>query len=407
LRTGSGRSRSSRRRRHRHCASLPSRTAWRSTRDVTDVDTRALKACVVALKPQILKLEASKLAGIAQSGALMLSIAAGTQHARVCIKPGDAKARIVRAMPNTPGAIGRGISALLCGQERKASADRKFVQKLLAALGETRVGRSRRPDRHRDGRVGLGTGLCISADGGAGSGSRSRGHAARSGRETRARDGCRVPAHCSMPIRANLQQLRRDVTSPHGTTEAALEILMSDNGLVQIVSPRRGRGPRPRYRYRLARLSYLRAHAHDRAMIFRHRPPPPPLAEFVAMLWYCEGIVPAHRRDTIVASGDMASVWSISRADELVWYTGENYATRNTLKGIGLGGVRIPGTLRSMQHNPRSWASSSSRAAPILSLALRRGSLPTAMCRWMISGAPTPVGYISVWSRHPTRIQKF
>jgi pyrroline-5-carboxylate reductase len=30
-------------------------------------------------------------------------------------------------------------------------------------------------------------------------------------------------------------QLRRDVTSPHGTTEAALEILMAQNGLTQLL----------------------------------------------------------------------------------------------------------------------------------------------------------------------------
>src|ERR1700722_3587386 len=47
-------------------------------KDVTSVDTRALKVCVIALKPQILKTAAAKLAAIAQSGTLMLSIAAGT-----------------------------------------------------------------------------------------------------------------------------------------------------------------------------------------------------------------------------------------------------------------------------------------------------------------------------------------
>ncbi|MGD0865661.1 MAG: helix-turn-helix domain-containing protein [Rhizomicrobium sp.] len=74
-------------------------------------------------------------------------------------------------------------------------------------------------------------------------------------------------------------------------------------------------------------------------MIFRHSLPPPPLADFVAMLWYCEGIAPAHRRDTIVASRDMGLLVNLA-IDELVWYTGENYATRNTLRGIGLGGTQ-------------------------------------------------------------------
>jgi AraC-like DNA-binding protein len=73
-------------------------------------------------------------------------------------------------------------------------------------------------------------------------------------------------------------------------------------------------------------------------MIFHHRPPPPALADFVEMFWYCKGIMPAHRRDTIVAAGDMVLLINLA-ADELVWYTGENYATRNTLKGICLGGT--------------------------------------------------------------------
>jgi pyrroline-5-carboxylate reductase len=104
-------------------------------KDIASVDTQALKACVVALKPQILKTEAAKLAGIAKSGALMLSIAAGTSTENLHHAWG-AKARIIRAMPNTPGSIGRGISALCAGKHARP-ADRKFAQALLAALGET------------------------------------------------------------------------------------------------------------------------------------------------------------------------------------------------------------------------------------------------------------------------------
>ena len=37
-----------------------------------------VRACVIALKPQVLKSEAALLASVAQSGALMISIAAGT-----------------------------------------------------------------------------------------------------------------------------------------------------------------------------------------------------------------------------------------------------------------------------------------------------------------------------------------
>jgi AraC-like DNA-binding protein len=74
-------------------------------------------------------------------------------------------------------------------------------------------------------------------------------------------------------------------------------------------------------------------------MIFRTCAPPPPLADFVAMLWYCEDAEPGHRRDAIVPSGEMGLLVNLD-ADELVWYTGENYATRHALRGIGLGGIR-------------------------------------------------------------------
>jgi pyrroline-5-carboxylate reductase len=154
-------------------------------KDIASVDTQALKACVVALKPQILKTEAAKLAGIAKSGALMLSIAAGTSTENLHHAWG-AKARIIRAMPNTPGSIGRGISALCAGKHARP-ADRKFAQALLAALGETLW------VDHED-LIDIVT--VVSGSGpayvflltGFGRGGRSRGHAARAGRETRARD---------------------------------------------------------------------------------------------------------------------------------------------------------------------------------------------------------------------------
>ena len=63
-----------------------------------------MSACLVAIKPQILKNEAPVLAGFAARGALMISIAAGT-HTKSLFKAWGAKARIIRAMPNTPGAI--------------------------------------------------------------------------------------------------------------------------------------------------------------------------------------------------------------------------------------------------------------------------------------------------------------
>jgi pyrroline-5-carboxylate reductase len=91
--------------------------------------------CVVAIKPQVLKGEAATLAGFARGGALMISIAAGTSIAALRQAWGK-QARIIRAMPNTPGAIGQGITGIYAAKTVTA-ADRKRAASLLAALGET------------------------------------------------------------------------------------------------------------------------------------------------------------------------------------------------------------------------------------------------------------------------------
>ena len=101
----------------------------------SQVRVKKIDACVVALKPQVLKGEAASLAAIAQGGALMISIAAGTSIAALQ-KAWGKKAHIIRAMPNTPGAIGQGITGLYAAKGATA-ADKKRADMLLLALGET------------------------------------------------------------------------------------------------------------------------------------------------------------------------------------------------------------------------------------------------------------------------------
>jgi pyrroline-5-carboxylate reductase len=201
-------------------------------KDVANVDRHALKACVIALKPQILKMEATRLADIAQSGALMLSIAAGTSTASLH-KAWGSQACIVRAMPNTPGAIGRGISALFAGEHARPS-DRKFAQALLAALGETVwVGHEDMIDivTAVSGSGPAYVFLLVEALAAAAEAEGlPRALAEKLARATIAGSGALLDADMREPA-----QLRRDVTSPHGTTEAALEILMADNGLTQLL----------------------------------------------------------------------------------------------------------------------------------------------------------------------------
>ena len=192
------------------------------------IDTVRARACIVALKPQILKHEAASLRPIAESGALMISIAAGTNTATLK-KAWGAKARIVRAMPNTPGAIGRGITALFAAKGTTAK-DKTLADRLLAALGETLWVKS-------EGQIDAVTAVSGSgpayvflmvealAEAAMAEGL-PRAMAQRLARATVAGSGALLDSDAAPAAR-----LRQNVTSPGGTTEAALRVLMAKDGL--------------------------------------------------------------------------------------------------------------------------------------------------------------------------------
>jgi AraC-like DNA-binding protein len=73
-------------------------------------------------------------------------------------------------------------------------------------------------------------------------------------------------------------------------------------------------------------------------MIYRTFVPPTPYDGFIENIWYWRGEDPGHAKDTIMASGRLGILVNLSR-DELSWYGGAGYATRNALKGIGLCGT--------------------------------------------------------------------
>jgi pyrroline-5-carboxylate reductase len=192
-----------------------------------------VRACIVALKPQLLRTEAVHLKTIAQSGALMISIAAGTSIASLT-KAWGRGAHIVRAMPNTPGAIGRGISALYA-PKKVSDAERALADSLLAALGETVwVGREA---------------LVDAATAVSGSGPAYVFHMVEAMAEAGRAEG--LPRDVAEKLaRATLigggalldadprpaAELRQEVTSPGGTTEAALKVLMSARGLKALMA---------------------------------------------------------------------------------------------------------------------------------------------------------------------------
>lgn len=192
-----------------------------------------VSACVAALKPQILLSEARQLRPIAQSGALMISIAAGTSIATLR-KAWGRETTIVRAMPNMPGAIGRGISALYAP---RGTAERFRVRArlLMAGLGETLwVGRETLIDSVT-AVSGSGPAYVFLLTECLARAAREQGlpeHLAnRLARVTVSGAGALLESDDREPA-----SLRSDVTSPGGTTEAALAVLTGNDALERLMA---------------------------------------------------------------------------------------------------------------------------------------------------------------------------
>lgn len=111
---------------------LAKRTGIRAATDLPGLLTPA-DFVVLAFKPQHLASADSRLAALT-SGKLVLSILAGKPLSALQKVFPNAR-NIVRAMPNTPAAIGAGITAF-CSLHPLAPADRAVVEELLGAMGK-------------------------------------------------------------------------------------------------------------------------------------------------------------------------------------------------------------------------------------------------------------------------------
>jgi len=199
---------------------------------VEEIGETKVRACVVALKPQILKTEAARMQRFAAGGATMISIAAGTS-VRSLRKAWGPKARIVRAMPNTPGAIGRGITALYAAPGATAK-DKTLAETLLSTLGETVWVTSESAIDAATAVSGSGPAYVFLLVEALAEAARVEGLpravAEALARATVAGSGALLDADKAAPA-----DLRRAVTSPGGTTEAALAVLMAKDGLAPLM----------------------------------------------------------------------------------------------------------------------------------------------------------------------------
>lgn len=94
---------------------------------------KAPAVVLIAVKPQMMGAALPALQALAGGQTLFLSIAAGTKIAAFEQSFG-AESHIIRAMPNTPAAVNRGITAIV-GNACATSADLDLAEALLSAVG--------------------------------------------------------------------------------------------------------------------------------------------------------------------------------------------------------------------------------------------------------------------------------
>jgi pyrroline-5-carboxylate reductase len=191
----------------------------------------AVATLVVALKPQSFRDAGAMLQSFTAPSTLVVSIMAGTTIDSIGEICGGS---VVRAMPNTPAAIGRGITVAIAAQNVSA-AQRAVADALLRAIGSVEwIGDESLMDAvtavsgsgpayifllaEELARAGIAAGLPAEL-------------ATKLARETVAGSG-------ELLHRSELGSatLRQNVTSPGGTTAAALEVLMGPDGMQQLMT---------------------------------------------------------------------------------------------------------------------------------------------------------------------------
>jgi len=193
--------------------------------NVNEAMPEAPAVALIAVKPQMMGDALPALKAMGGGETLFVSIAAGTTIARFEAEFG-ADSPIVRAMPNTPAAVGRGITAII-GNGTATAAHLDAAEALLKAVGQV----VRLED---EGEMDAVTGV-------SGSGPAYVFHLIEALAKAGEAQGL-SPALALQLAQATVAgagalaeqaeedptQLRKNVTSPNGTTQAALEVLMDE-----------------------------------------------------------------------------------------------------------------------------------------------------------------------------------
>ncbi len=188
-------------------------------------------AVVFAVKPQVIDAILPGYRRWSQPPTLFVSIVAGKTIAGMSRHLGPAA--LIRTMPNTPAAIGRGIT-VGCANQQVTADQRQLCDRLLAAVGDSAWVEDEALLDAVTAVSGSGPAyvfLLIEALAEAGEASGLPPDLAlRLARSTVAGSGELARASDDPPAR-----LRENVTSPGGTTRAALDVLLAKDGMVPLI----------------------------------------------------------------------------------------------------------------------------------------------------------------------------
>jgi len=182
---------------------------------------------IIAVKPQVMGDALPPLASLQQSRPVILSVAAGKTIATFEAAFGK-DASVIRTIPNTPAAIGRGITAMV-GNGNVSAKQMQLAEALLSSTGEVV-----KVDKESD--IDLVT--AVSGSGPAYVFLLTEVLAAAGEKAGLSKEIATQLARATVSGAGELMRqsgtdadiLRQNVTSPNGTTYAALQVLMAEDG---------------------------------------------------------------------------------------------------------------------------------------------------------------------------------
>ncbi len=191
-----------------------------------------MDAIILAVKPQLFHSHALNLKNYAGSSTVVVSIMAGVEIAEIAAGF-EEKTAVVRSMPNLPASIGQGMT-VVCANDRVAKDQKALTTQLLEAIGKVEwIGEES---------------LMHAVTAISGSGPAYLFHLAEAMEQAAGDLGLSKEVAIALTQQTLLgsaallagsdrsaADLRQRVTSPGGTTEAALEVLQAQDQFINLV----------------------------------------------------------------------------------------------------------------------------------------------------------------------------